>query len=89
MDQKLEEIKKESPNVQTMSIVADLGTLFSIQDYQTTIADKLKDLDVAILALNAGFNKNRAFKEVTDKDIQDTVMLNALHPAYLAKVMCA
>lgn len=86
---KLEEIKKECPNIETMPLVADLGTLFKIEDYQEQIADKLKDLDVSVLAINAGYNENKAWLSLDNKGIQQSVMLNAVHPAYLAKVMAA
>ena len=56
MDEKIAEIKAESPFVEIMSIIADFGNMFSIEDYQRTIADNLKDPDVSILAINAVFN---------------------------------
>lgn len=89
MQEKLAEIKKEWPSTETKYIVADLGTMFNIEDYQTIIADQLKDLDVSILGINAGYNENKAWLSLNNKGIQQTVMLNALHPAYLAKVMAA
>ena len=69
------------------TIVCDFGKVFTIEDYKTMIADQLADLDVAVLALNAGFNRNFMFLTIDDSAVQDTVMLNALQPAYTAKVM--
>ena len=37
-----------------MAVVADFAKMPNISDYQTQIADKLKNLDVSILILNAG-----------------------------------
>ena len=54
MNKKLEEIKKDAPNIKTMCIVADFSKMYTIQDYEDVIASKVKDLDVSILALNAG-----------------------------------
>jgi short-subunit dehydrogenase len=39
MQEKLAEIKKECPSIETKYIVADLGTMFGIEDYQTIIGD--------------------------------------------------
>ena len=89
MTSKLEEIQSECPNIQTMSIVADFGVLCKIEEYKTTIADMLTGLDVSVVVVNAGFNKNKAWLELEDKDIQNTVMLNSVHPAYFSKVMSA
>jgi hypothetical protein len=52
-----------------MSVVADFGTLFSIEDYRITIADKLKNLDVAVLVINAGFNKNKIWMDISELDL--------------------
>ena len=37
-----------------MYVVADFDKLETIDDYQTTIGDKLKEIDIAMLFLNAG-----------------------------------
>ena len=54
MQEKLKEIKEYSKkDIKTMSIQADLGKLTKIQEYES-IAEKLKDIDIGILILNAG-----------------------------------
>ena len=95
MTQKLkiieDKIKLKKPDFkwETKTLVVDFGTVFFIEDYKKQVADPLADLDVAVLALNAGYNQNKAWLTLDDKAIQDTVMLNALQPAYIAKVMAA
>lgn len=87
IDDKLAEIKTLNSSCQTMSIIADFTKLFTIEEYKTTIADPLKDIDVAIFALNAGLSRIGFYDELPDQDIQDNVMCNALHPCYLAKAI--
>jgi short-subunit dehydrogenase len=53
-----------------MPLVADLGTLYKIEDYQEQIADKLKDLDVSILVINAGYNQNKGWLSIDNQGIQ-------------------
>lgn len=38
-----------------MYIIADFSKMLKIEDYHETVASKLKDLDVGVLAVNAGF----------------------------------
>lgn len=87
IDEKLAMLKKECPNIKTMSLIADFGKLYTIKEYQEQIADKLKDVDVSVLILNAGCTKMNAFVKLEDQHCQDIVMINTLHPAYLSKVM--
>ena len=52
---KLEEVLSVcTKKVKTMYLVADFASMSTIQDYQRTIADKLKNIDIAMLFLNAG-----------------------------------
>ena len=87
IDEKLAEIKTLNSSCQTMSIIADFTKLFSIEEYKTTIAEPLKDMDVAIFALNAGITRIGFYDGISDQDVQDNVMCNALHPCYLAKAI--
>ena len=55
MQEKLEEIKKSTTKqIKTKSIVADFFKFSKIQDYEK-LASQLKDLDIGILILNAGW----------------------------------
>ena len=42
------------PRVKVVTISADLSKMHSIQEYKEKIVHKLKDLDIAMLFLNAG-----------------------------------
>ena len=47
-------VSQTPPKIETMYIVADFAKMFTIQDYQSIVADKLQGIDIGILALNAG-----------------------------------
>lgn len=53
-----------------MCITADFWKLKTIADYRSTIADKLENLDVAVLALNAGYVRPGPFAELTDFEVE-------------------
>ena len=40
-----------------------------MEEYKTTIADPLKDMDVAIFALNAGLLRMGLFDTISDQDV--------------------
>ena len=71
----------------TLCVVADFSKLLTILDYQTTIGDKLKDVDVAVLVLNAGYLFNGPFKDLTNDEIESHIKLNILHVTYTTKVL--
>lgn len=50
----------------TKAIVFDFAELCTINDYQTKIAEKLKDIDIGMLFLNAGYGHGGAFDQQTD-----------------------
>lgn len=60
MKEKLEEIKSSiqnytfSSNFKGMYIVADFAKMRSVEEYRTQISNKLKDLNIGLLILNAG-----------------------------------
>eukprot|EP00351_Strombidinopsis_sp_SopsisLIS2011_P006094 CAMPEP_0116875968 /NCGR_PEP_ID=MMETSP0463-20121206/8048_1 /TAXON_ID=181622 /ORGANISM="Strombidinopsis sp, Strain SopsisLIS2011" /LENGTH=125 /DNA_ID=CAMNT_0004522379 /DNA_START=378 /DNA_END=755 /DNA_ORIENTATION=- len=51
------------------------------------IAEEIKDLDIAMLYLNAGVQGYGPLEIMEPKEIQDIVTVNALHPIYLAKAL--
>lgn len=67
--------------------MADLWKLRTIDQYKTEIADKLQNLDVAVLALNAGFALIGPFNDLTNEEVEKLTQLNANHVLYTAKVM--
>lgn len=74
INQKLQEIKREcrpeDESFKTLCIVADFGKLRTIEEYKSVIADKLQELDVAVLVLNAGFMKVGPFLEVSSQELE-------------------
>ena len=68
INEKLSILEKKH-NVKTRCIVFDFAELCFISDYKKRIALKLKDIDIAMLFLNAGFAQGGAFAEQTDQDI--------------------
>ena len=58
--EKLQDIKIKH-NVHTKSILFDFAELCTIKDYQTKIAEKVKDIDIGMLFLNAGCGHGGAF----------------------------
>ena len=53
-----------------MSLIADFGSMYTINDYQTKIGDQLADIDVAVLALNAGFAHTGPFIDITNSEVE-------------------
>jgi len=86
MREKLDEISKDR-EVETMMIEADFSTMFQIEDYQEKIADQVRDLDIAMVFLNAGYAQIGAFQDLPFSEIQTQVMVNAFQPVFLAKVL--
>lgn len=86
IDEKLAQIAEKS-KVKTRAVIFDFGSLCTIKDYKEKIADQVKDIDIAMLFLNAGYAQCGAFADQADQDVQQTVAVNALHPIYTAKVL--
>jgi len=60
IDEKLSDIASKF-KVKTRAVVFDFGEMFTIKDYKEKIADKVKDIDIAMLFLNAGAGFSGAF----------------------------
>ncbi len=90
MQEKLASISSESAakgkKIKTRHVVADLAALTKYSDYQA-IAEQLKDIDIGLLILNAGWAVMGPFKDLTPLEIEQTVTINALHPIYLCKAL--
>lgn len=59
----------------------------TIQEYRTNVADQVADLDIGVLALNAGFSQMGRFVDLKDEEVERQMQINANHVIYLAKVM--
>ncbi|CDW77317.1 short chain dehydrogenase reductase family protein [Stylonychia lemnae] len=87
MKEKLDQIKKQSgKEIKTRYVVADFAKLTRISDYEN-IASQLRDIDIGMLLLNAGWTQATPFIDFTPENIEATVNINAVHPAYLSKVL--
>ena len=86
MAEKLKEVQAKN-TVKTRALVFDFNEHTTIDKYKELIADKVRDIDVAMVYLNAGYAQPGAFEQVTLNDIQKMVNVNTLQPIYCAKVM--
>lgn len=50
----------------------------TINEYKTLIADKVKDIDIAMVFLNAGFIAVGEFRLFSNQEVQNGVSVNAL-----------
>ena len=58
-----------------------------IKDYYK-ISEELKEFDIGMLCLNAGFlGYPQPFEDFSDSDIDRMVSVNTLQPVYLIKVL--
>lgn len=94
INEKLQEIVETSSptgrKVKTRCVVADFSEMHLISEYQEKIADKLSDIDIAMLFLNAGCSSGAeipGIKGTPAEEIQRVVTVNVLHPTYLCKVL--
>lgn len=77
IEQKLKEIKEKYPKIRTKAIAFDFSVLCKIEDYKT-IAEQLKNIDIAMLFLNAGYLQFGPFTELSEHEIQQTTSVNVL-----------
>jgi len=73
------------PKIKTRSLVFDFGKFHKISDYQEKIGAVLKDIDIAMLFLNAGYIRCGSFTDISAEEIEQSCMINALQPIYTAK----
>jgi short-subunit dehydrogenase len=57
-----------------------------MEDYQE-IATQLKNIDIAMLFLNAGVGQLGAFEDLTLTEVETIFSVNAMQPVYLCKVL--
>lgn len=73
MNEKIELIKKDLGEkgsiIKFRSVIADLGKLGTMKEYEG-LADKLKDIDIAMLVLNAGGVIFGKFADLTNTEVE-------------------
>lgn len=87
INEKLADISAKFPKIKTRCITFDFSKYPTIKEYKELIADKVEDIDIGMLFLNAGYVVVGPFSELTNEQIESSVMINALHPIYTAKVL--
>lgn len=69
MNEKMKEIVTKCPKIKTRVVVFDFSKLTQISDYRTQIAEKLKDIDIAMLYLNAGFAQIGPYADIAYSEV--------------------
>ena len=91
INEKLDEVRTEcrqgDTSFKTLCVVADFGKLHTIEDYRAAIGEKVKDLDIGILVLNAGFVMWGPIAEIRDSDVEGQLTINMLQVTYTTKVL--
>ena len=71
-----------------MHILIDFSELNTIEEYEEKVLKRLKDIDVGILALNAGIGGTDTSQPFVDNNtIEDQLNINVLHVTYISKVL--
>ena len=70
-----------------MGIVADFTQMPTINDFQRILGDQLKDIDIGILIPNAGVVYPIPFAELSNREVETSVQVNACHVIYTLKVL--
>jgi len=70
-----------------MYVVCDFAKLSTVEEYQVTVANKLKEVDIGVLILNAGTNVMGPFKDIRNDEVERIVNVNAIHVIYMAKTL--
>lgn len=85
----MEEIKKESgkKDIKTKCIIADFSKMTKISEYEAIIQKDLKDMDISMLILNAGWIQMGPFLDLTPEEIETTVNVDVLQPVYISKTL--
>jgi len=87
IEAKLAEIKAKFPKIKTRGVIFDFSKHHTIKEYKELIADKVRDIDIGMLFLNAGTIVCGPFKDLYPEHIENSVTINALQPMYTTKVL--
>ena len=81
-------LEKDIPSsVKSLALPIDLGTVVTIQEYRDKLEPVIRDLDIAVVCLNAGSMAAGPIDCQTDKEIEIVFNLNGLHVVYMAKAL--
>ena len=69
-----------------MCVVADFAEMHTFEDYDKALAP-LKEIDIAMLFLNAGIGCQGAFVDVSTSRIERLLQINVQHPTLTCKAV--
>ena len=79
VDGKLRLIRKKYPEIETIGVECDFSKLRTLKEYRNFVEKSpLKELDIAVLCLNAGIMIPGPIDLVDDKRFEDVYRVNAL-----------
>lgn len=82
-----DDLRKKHPSIQTKSIVCDFSKVCTIAEYREVVADKVRELDLAMVFLNGGTLIPGQCANQSDSQIETVYRMNILHGAYLTKAL--
>jgi short-subunit dehydrogenase len=68
-------------------VVADFGNMTSIKQYEEQIASKLEDIDISVLAINAGLANPGPVALRKNSCIESQINVNSLSVVYMTKCL--
>jgi len=79
-------LKVLNPKINTKVVVFDFSKKTSLQDYNSTFVDGLKDLDISFLINNVGTGYPNKFVDVSLNEVEDVINLNIIPQTFLMKL---
>lgn len=89
MEKCLSDIKAKYSEVKTLAVVADFAKMMTVQDYVDKVADKVKDLDIGVLIVNAGLMCFNYVADQSEQEVQDQFNINGAQVVYVIKALLA
>jgi 17beta-estradiol 17-dehydrogenase / very-long-chain 3-oxoacyl-CoA reductase len=87
MKVKLEDIKARSGRpIKTRYLVCDFARHTKLAPYEK-LAEQMRDMDIAVLVLNAGVAQMAPFKDIPVSYLEETVNVNVLHPGFMTRTL--
>jgi uncharacterized protein len=74
-------------SIKTKCLVCDFSQHKTIADYRRLVADQVKDLDIAMVFLNAGTLVPGSYESISDTQVETLYRMNLLHGVYLTKAL--
>ena len=79
MQEKLQEIKTQcGRSIETKYIIADFSKLVDVSQYRECMDPVIKDLDIGMVCVNAGWSCAGKYIEISDGDLRGNININLL-----------